>query len=343
MDQRLALDWVQRNIANLGGDPSKVTLFGESTGAECIDALLTVAPDPLPFRAAILESGQGSVQYLPGSDASTYSKSWKTLLELTSCSDDPIPCLRKLPVADLQATMVDQDLTFGPVADGDLTWATMPRLNRLNSKMDNSTYARVPLLIGTNANEAKPFAMGLNDTRGLLNQIGLGLFAESYLDSYAIGDPDIHSQNDQIAAIATDLVYHCTSATIANDSSSVDIPTWRYFFNATFPNTEIFNGSGAYHTAEIGLVWGTFTNETATPFQREISQAMQTTWADFAKEPTKGPGWDTVPTIGVFGDGERFQTGEKGKKVFQTVDSSNIDHRCGLYQNIYNTYVYSTF
>ena len=300
LDQRLALDWVQRNIASLGGDPSKVTLFGESSGAECIDALLAVAPDPLPFRAAILESGQGSIKYLPGNDRDTYTKSWNKLLQVTDCSLDPLDCLRKLPVHDIKTAIQDNNLTFGPVADGNVAWADAPRLNRLNSKMANSSYARVPLLIGSNANEAKPFAMGLNDTKQILNAIGLGLLAGSYLDSYAIGDPDIHNQNDQISAIATDLVYHCTSALIANESSLVDIPTWRYFFNASFPTTEIFEGSGAYHTAEIGLVFGSYPKENATKLQHEISQSIRKAWGNFAKDPTKGPGWDPAPTIGYY-------------------------------------------
>ncbi|KAJ5226513.1 hypothetical protein N7468_007738 [Penicillium chermesinum] len=343
LDQRLALDWVQRNIAHLGGDPSKVTLFGESTGAECIDALLTVSPDPLPFRAAIMESGQGSIKYLPGEDSSTYSKSWQTLLRLTECTSDPLPCLRKVPAAEIKTAIQNNSLAFGPVADGNVAWATAPRLNRLNSKTANSSYARVPLLIGSNADEAKPFAIGLNDTDQFLWKVGFGLTANRFTDAYPVGAPDIHNQNDQIAAIATDLVYHCTTATIANDSSFVDIPTWRYFFNATFPNTEIFKGSGAYHSAEIPLVFGTYEGSTATVFEEQVSRAMQKSWAGFAKNPSAGPGWDQVPTIGVFGDDVRVGMNDEGKKPLKTADSSNIDSRCGLYEGIYNQYIYSTY
>jgi carboxylesterase type B len=58
LDQRKALNWVSKNIATFGGDPAKVTIFGESAGGWSVKQLIALPPKPLPFRAAILQSGK---------------------------------------------------------------------------------------------------------------------------------------------------------------------------------------------------------------------------------------------------------------------------------------------
>ena len=83
----------------------------------------------------------------------------------------------------------------------------------------------------------------------------------------------------------------------------------RYFYNASFPNVELFPGAGVYHSAEIVSVFGTYPREGATAEQIALSNVMQKTWAGFAKEPYAGPGWGQVPAVGVFGEeGLRVKT-----------------------------------
>lgn len=57
LDQRQALHWVKKHISAFGGDPSKVTIFGQSAGATSIGLHMTANDDDKLFRAAILESG----------------------------------------------------------------------------------------------------------------------------------------------------------------------------------------------------------------------------------------------------------------------------------------------
>lgn len=64
-------------------------------------------------------------------------------------------------------------------------------------------------------------------------------------------------------------------------TSQLDLPIWRYYFNATFPNTEI-EGYGVYHSAELPLVFGPFEASSATTEELQLSSVMQTAWADFA-------------------------------------------------------------
>lgn len=87
-----------------------------------------------------------------------------------------------------------------------------------------------------------------------------------------------------------------TQALWANDSASVGIPTWRYFFNASFPNSQIYPSLGVFHSSEIVLVFGTYLQPNTTTQQYALSQFMQSAWAKFAKNPLGGPGWNRVGT-----------------------------------------------
>ncbi|KAJ5114457.1 hypothetical protein NUU61_000216 [Penicillium alfredii] len=338
LDQRLALDWVHRNIAKLGGDPSKVTLVGESAGGSSVDALVVSPPHPVPFRAAIMESGQSTIKTPLDADPKTYTKSWKSLVHLAKCpsDDDAVECLRKLPARDLKHLVEKNSLAFGPVSDGGHTWAETPQLARQLSTDKISSIARVPVLIGSNADEDKPFAIGQNDTRKFLASNGIrGVYADMLLKAYPLGSPGAHTENDRISLIATDAFMHCPAQKYANLSAGVGIPTWRYFFNASFPNNEIFKGSGAYHSAEIQFVFGTYPQAKATPFERDVGRVMQTAWADFAKDPVKGPGWKQDPQVAVFGDGVKAGMSAEGRNALRVVDSGFMDRRCRLYQELY--------
>ncbi|KAE8332912.1 Alpha/Beta hydrolase protein [Aspergillus sergii] len=337
LDQRLALDWVQRNIAGLGGNPFKVTIFGESAGGGSVDALITAPPDPVPFRAAIMQSGQSSISMSLDGGLKKYAESWKKLAEFAKCPmDNALECLRTAPALELKQFAENASLSFGPVPDGGVTLSATPRLDRLHSSEGNSSIARVPILIGNNADEAKPYIRGVNDTKAYLETLGLGEYVDIILAAYPLGQPGIHNENDRLSLIATDLLMHCPSKVLADDSAKVDIPSYRYFFNASFPNNEAFPGSGAFHAAEIEFVFGTYPKENATQFEHEVSQAMQKAWADFAKDPSQGPGWGEGPTIGVFGDGVKAGMSDEGKKAFAAVDSAIMDKRCELYKPLYD-------
>ena len=88
-----------------------------------------------------------------------------------------------------------------------------------------------------------------------------------------------------------------------------------------------------YHTSEIGIVFGTYPQEGSTPTQRELSRTMQKAWADFAKDPDAGPGWDAIDVEKADARNVAVFTAEKPGGV-KLVRQSEIDQRCAFWSNV---------
>lgn len=122
------------------------------------------------------------------------------------------------------------------------------------------------------------------------------------------------------------------AAIVTNDSITGGFPTWRYYYNATFPDIQPFPGLGVYHSSEIPVVFGTFTlaNPAVAPTAQEIalSKTVQTLWATFAKDPLKGPGWAEGPDV-------LANIGSDGSTGFDVIEASLIDERCPIFAPVY--------
>jgi acetylcholinesterase len=295
LDQRLGLDWVQRNIAQFGGSPYKVSLFGESAGAFSIDNLLTsYGPDSCPpFRGAILQSGQ--VSYGPTPNPSTVPQ-WNQLAEHFNCaSGSTVECLRNVPATEIKAYIEQNALSFNYAFDN-VTAVSDPTYRR-----QNGLIAKIPILIGSNSQEGRIFEIGQNSqeaTRAFVDTLtgGVAAYGNMIEAAFPLNSPGISTYYDQVSQIFTEYVFQCTAAKVANDSATAGIPTWRYYFNASFPNTQAFGDLGVYHASEIPIVFGTYPRTNVTTQEYALSTAMMGIWGRFAKNPKAGPGWNPVGT-----------------------------------------------
>jgi carboxylesterase type B len=235
-------------------------------------------------------------------------------------------------------------IPWTPVFDN-VTSADTARSNRLTSTPQNSKIARVPILGGSNANEGRLYSISANDSSTFIR----GLFPTAtdsdvawVLANYPIG-MEFSNDFERLAALYTDFVFQCPARLVALETAQVGIPSWRYYYNASFPELQLFNNAGVYHSSEIKIVLGTYAQQGATPFQNRLSGYIQKIWANFAKDPYGfgRPPWLQVPAaMGMLGGGvraeQRFWASGELLTVLNQQQTDLVDKRCALWQSIYD-------
>jgi para-nitrobenzyl esterase len=180
-DQRAAMQWVQRNIRNFGGDPSKVTIQGESAGGMSVMFHLVSPASQGLFHGAIEESGsfQEGCYFQNRTDAYLFNRQWAAIKGCNSSGPELLACLRKLDtsafmvgfgqmvkdwVARLRRKPLPADIpqhgcemfpanAWGAVIDG----APDGLPNFPEKLLAAGTFNNVPLLVGNNLNEGAMF------------------------------------------------------------------------------------------------------------------------------------------------------------------------------------------
>lgn len=146
-DQRLALQWINQNIAGFGGDPSKVTIWGESAGAAAVGFQLTAfnGRDDKLFRAGIMESGN-PVFYRALNGSEYYEPRYAALVKAAGCKSgtDTLKCLRDLPLFVLNNILntTTFNTLWNPTIDGDFV------ARRGSDQLADGSFVHVPIISG---------------------------------------------------------------------------------------------------------------------------------------------------------------------------------------------------
>ena len=321
-DQRMALQWTHDNIEAFGGDPDRITIFGESAGGYSVKQLLVLPPDPLPFAGAIMESEAAAILPPPSSTGE-----WELLLTQLGCLD--LACAQAADASTIQKIVSQEPFIFGPV-DDDIT-----NTGNAAVQLTDGTAAKVPFMIGNNQNEGNVFAyiFGFDDPTSNLTSFLSQMFPNDPLIQDVL--MTIYDVNQVpylgVSDIITDYIFYCHTADFLSIGQAQGYKQWRYNFNVSFPNTRDFPDPGVYHTTEIPEVFGTYFGDNQfgdrTADQIKLSQYMQTAWANFAKNPSGGPGW---PEYGSSGFTANLGAPENPTGM-SPISGSTLDQSCAIY------------
>jgi para-nitrobenzyl esterase len=251
MDQQFALRWVRQNIAQFGGDPDNVTLFGQSAGGLGVHTNLVSPTAAGLFQRAIVESGSYALTLPTLSEAEAAGE---TIAAQAGCTDQTAACLRALPVTTLLAL---QPLLVYPTVGG----RVLPL--DLATAVTSGVFNRVPVIEGTTHDEwrwligttelvtgtpmtAADYIPAIMSWGNLSAPIALYLASFYPLANYS-------SPSVAFGALATDGSFAC-NARVLSRALSQYTPTYEYEFNdptAPWGLPPVSFPTGAYHGAEL--------------------------------------------------------------------------------------------
>ena len=275
MDQIAALQWVKRNIASFGGDPSNVTIFGESAGGESVNRLMVSPAAKGLFAKAIAASGGGRDGW---PDLATGEA--KGLAFAKSAGADDLAALRALPAERVQGGIgllnPDEAKYSGPMTDGRIVTGDTDTLLAAGKARG------IRMVIGSNSDELgfipAPFLKGFVAKA----TEKLGTAAETVRTAY--GSADAYDRH-----IPSDFTFTEPAFSLARRQAA-NAPTWLYRFGYVAEEKRA-TLAGASHATDVPYQFDNLAAAGGKPSPADMATAKLVAdhWVRFAR--TGDPGW----------------------------------------------------
>jgi para-nitrobenzyl esterase len=280
-----ALQWIRDNIASFGGDPSNVTIFGQSGGGAKVLALMGSPKASSLFERGIMESGATDTMGAVFTSEEVSEMIGEETLENLNISADNVDAIQNVSYGDLQqaadkaraeaaekyqipAMFGGYEYLWEPVIDGDFLPEEPVQENGMSDTMRD-----YPLLIGSNLNEWNIY---MKDA--LQHEANVAL-TEAYTKAYPNEDPAGAIDVDMLLRMPILKITAHKADQSVNDGGA---PVYSYVF------TKQDSDQGVYHGAEIPYVF-----DLNAPDEK-LASTVSSLWASFARDGV--PGADGVPT-----------------------------------------------
>ncbi|KAL5044497.1 hypothetical protein BDW71DRAFT_100745 [Aspergillus fruticulosus] len=313
LDQRVAMHWIKKNIEAFGGDPTKITIWGESAGAYSVGAHLVAndGDNEGLFRAAIMESGNAVGPPWNGTD--WHQPMYDRIVDAAGCStsSDTLQCLREVPFDTLYAVAYD-GLEWFAAVDGTFI-KEYPQISTTEGRL-----AKVPILLGTNTDEGVSFgATGVNTDEDCVAQLISSkrwvLTTEqatkliTYYPDDPIGSPygwgnvtwpEKGLMYKRYSSMAGDITMAAPRRLLAESMVKYQQRVYSYRWDVAALNTT--STIGVNHFAEIPFVFANpvqnITKLGDDPYRLELANLAARMWASFVTDlDPNGHGVNDIP------------------------------------------------
>ena len=302
LDMIAGLQWVQKNVAAFGGDPGRVTIFGESAGAIAVSQLCASPLAKGLFHAAISQSGGSFGPVRAGGGPGENMQGLKTAEKdgaawALSAGAANLAELRKIPAEKLLAAAQRQRGIAWPITDG---WIIPDDQYKLYQA---GRYQDVPVLIGYNSDEGATFgAPASQDAYVASVRQRYGSFADRLLAAYPGGQTPAQKKTARDLTRDTAFGWHTwTWARLQEKTGNSKVFLYYFDEHPEYPADSLRAGFGSAHASELPYVFRQLREHNrppATPKDEAMSDLLRTYWTNFAK--TGDPNGRGVPRWPAF-------------------------------------------